>query len=38
MCFCNDRRWPETRRIIGMKSGELMRGYNRPAALEVGTT
>ena len=33
MCLCNDRRWPETWRVMGMKAVELvMLGYNTPAA------
>ncbi len=32
MCICNDRRWPETYRVMGMKGVELiMLGYNTPA-------
>jgi predicted amidohydrolase len=31
MCICNDRRWPETFRVMGLKSVELvMLGYNTP--------
>ena len=38
MCICNDRRWPETYRVMGMKGVELiMLGYNTPAANAVGT-
>jgi predicted amidohydrolase len=37
MCLCNDRRWPETFRVMGMKGVELvMLGYNTPAANAVG--
>ena len=31
MCLCNDRRWPETFRVMGLQSVELvMLGYNTP--------
>jgi predicted amidohydrolase len=31
MCICNDRRWPETYRLLGLKNVELiMLGYNTP--------
>ena len=31
MCICNDRRWPETYRVMGLKGAELiMLGYNTP--------
>ena len=31
MCICNDRRWPETYRVMGLKGVELvMLGYNTP--------
>ncbi len=31
MCICNDRRWPETYRVMGLQSVELvMLGYNTP--------
>jgi N-carbamoyl-D-amino-acid hydrolase len=31
MCICNDRRWPETWRVMGLKGVELvMLGYNTP--------
>lgn len=31
MCLCNDRRWPETFRILGLQGAELiMLGYNTP--------
>jgi len=31
MCICNDRRWPETWRVMGLKDVELvMLGYNTP--------
>ncbi|MEE2803868.1 MAG: N-carbamoyl-D-amino-acid hydrolase [Pseudomonadota bacterium] len=32
MCICNDRRWPETFRLLGLKGVEIvMVGYNTPA-------
>jgi len=32
MCICNDRRWPETYRVMGLQGVELvMLGYNTPA-------
>ena len=32
MCICNDRRWPETFRVMGLKGVELvLLGYNTPA-------
>ncbi|MDH3660646.1 MAG: N-carbamoyl-D-amino-acid hydrolase [Alphaproteobacteria bacterium] len=31
MCICNDRRWPETYRVMGLAGAELiMLGYNTP--------
>ena len=31
MCICNDRRWPETFRVLGLQGVELvMLGYNTP--------
>ncbi|MDH3691513.1 MAG: N-carbamoyl-D-amino-acid hydrolase [Gammaproteobacteria bacterium] len=31
MCICNDRRWPETYRVMGLRGVELiMLGYNTP--------
>ena len=31
MCICNDRRWPETWRVLALKGAELvMVGYNTP--------
>ena len=34
MCICNDRRWPETYRVMGMQGVELvMLGYNTPTHL-----
>ena len=39
MCLCNDRRWPETWRVMGMKGVELvMLGYNTPAANSLSAT
>ena len=33
MCICNDRRWPETFRAMGLQGVELvMLGYNTPSA------
>ena len=33
MCLCNDRRWPETWRVMGLGDVELvMLGYNTPVA------
>jgi N-carbamoyl-D-amino-acid hydrolase len=32
MCICNDRRWPETYRVMGLQGAELiMLGYNTPS-------
>lgn len=32
MCICNDRRWPETFRVLGLRGAELVAvGYNTPA-------
>lgn len=32
MCICNDRRWPETFRVLGLQGVELvLLGYNTPA-------
>src|SRR5271170_6120955 len=32
MCLCNDRRWPETFRVMGLRGVELvMLGYNTPS-------
>jgi len=32
MCLCNDRRWPETFRMLGLQGAEMvMLGYNTPA-------
>ncbi len=31
MCICNDRRWPETFRVMGLQAAEvIMLGYNTP--------
>ena len=31
MCICNDRRWPETYRVMGLQDAELiLLGYNTP--------
>lgn len=31
MCLCNDRRWPETFRVLGLRGAEMvMLGYNTP--------
>ncbi len=31
MCICNDRRWPETFRVMGLQAAEVvMLGYNTP--------
>jgi N-carbamoyl-D-amino-acid hydrolase len=33
MCICNDRRWPETYRVMGLQGVELIvLGYNTPAS------
>src|SRR5699024_5414290 len=32
MCLCNDRRWPETWRVMGLQSAELVvLGFNTPS-------
>jgi predicted amidohydrolase len=32
MCICNDRRWPETYRVMGLQGVEMvMLGYNTPS-------
>ncbi len=37
MCICNDRRWPETYRVMGLQGVELvMLGYNTPVGNAVG--
>ena len=34
MCICNDRRWPETWRVMGLQSVEMVFcGYNSPVGL-----
>jgi len=34
MCICNDRRWPETYRVMGLQGVELVAlGYNTPTGL-----
>lgn len=31
MCLCNDRRWPETYRVMGLQAVEMvLLGYNTP--------
>ncbi len=31
LCICNDRRWPETYRVLGLKGAEMiLLGYNTP--------
>lgn len=38
MCICNDRRWPETYRVMGLQGVELVAlGYNTPTANIHGT-
>lgn len=33
MCICNDRRWPETFRVMGLQGAELVvLGYNTPSS------
>jgi predicted amidohydrolase len=33
MCICNDRRWPETWRVLGLQGAEIVAlGYNTPIA------
>jgi predicted amidohydrolase len=33
MCICNDRRWPETFRVLGLQGVEMvMLGFNTPSA------
>ena len=33
MCICNDRRWPETYRVMGLKGVEIvLLGYNTPVS------
>ena len=32
MCICNDRRWPETYRVLALRGAEMiLLGYNTPA-------
>ena len=32
LCICNDRRWPETYRVLGLRGAELiLLGYNTPS-------
>ncbi|MEK9671449.1 MAG: N-carbamoyl-D-amino-acid hydrolase [Rhodospirillaceae bacterium] len=39
MCICNDRRWPETYRVMGLQGVELvMLGYNTPSWNGLGGT
>ena len=34
MCICNDRRWPETYRVMALKGAEMVvLGYNSPVGL-----
>ena len=34
MCICNDRRWPETYRVLALKGAEMiLLGYNTPAKI-----
>src|SRR5262249_24113895 len=34
MCICNDRRWPETYRVMGLQGVEMvLLGYNSPVGL-----
>ena len=38
MCICNDRRWPETWRVMGLQDVELvMLGYNTPVSNAVAS-
>jgi predicted amidohydrolase len=38
MCICNDRRWPETWRVMGLQDVELvMLGYNTPVGNSVAS-
>ncbi len=35
MCICNDRRWPETYRVMGLQGVEIIvLGYNSPVGLD----
>ena len=39
MCICNDRRWPETFRVMGLQDVELvMLGYNTPTGNALSQT
>ena len=39
LCICNDRRWPETWRVLGLQGVELvMLGYNTPTGNALSTT
>jgi predicted amidohydrolase len=39
MCICNDRRWPETFRVMGLKNVEMvLMGYNTPTSMPWDTT
>ena len=34
MCICNDRRWPETYRVLALRGAEIvLLGYNTPATI-----
>lgn len=38
MCICNDRRWPETYRVMGLQGVEMvLLGYNTPQLSMLGT-
>ncbi len=35
MCICNDRRWPETYRVMGLQGADMIvLGYNTPVGLD----
>src|SRR3546814_744583 len=37
MCICNDRRWPEAFRVMGLQSAEIVAlGYNTPSHNKIG--
>jgi predicted amidohydrolase len=37
MCICNDRRWPETYRVMGLQNVEMvMLGYNNQLSMQAG--
>lgn len=39
MCICNDRRWPETYRVMGLQGVELiLLGYNTPSVNSQNST